>query len=99
MWLSEIVLIPAGQRRISRVIVGCVLAVIPPQGALRPPFLHAVHLALLQCWPVREEVIAIQIFQTQNKHLIISYLHVLSSNTIVSIVHILNGLLRLPILF
>lgn len=64
MRLSEIVLIPAGQRRISRVVVGCVLAVISPQRALRPPFLHGAHLAILQCWPVREEVIAIQIFQT-----------------------------------
>lgn len=63
VWLSETVLIPAGQGRIRRVVVGSVLAVISPQGALRPPLLHGVGLALLQCWPVREEVIAIQIFK------------------------------------
>lgn len=93
--LREVVLVPAGQRRISRVVVGGVLAVISPQRALRPPFLHGVHLALLQCWPVREEVIAIQIFQTQKQtfaHHLLNFIlmdsqfaeiHVLSSNTVV----------------
>lgn len=71
--LREVVLIPAGQRRISRVVVGGVLAVISPQRALRPPFLHGIHLTLLQGWPVREEVIAIQIFQTQNKQSLIIF--------------------------
>lgn len=50
--LGVAVLIPTGQRCIRLVVVGSVLAVVCPQGALRAPFLHGVCLTLFQSWPV-----------------------------------------------
>lgn len=65
VWLSEAVLIPTGQSCIRLVVVGSILAVICPQGALWAPLLQSVRLALLQSWPVGQKVIAIQICHTQ----------------------------------
>lgn len=61
VWLGEAVLVPTGQRCFSLVVVGSVLAVICPQGALWAPLLQGVRLTLLQSWPVGQKIIAIEI--------------------------------------
>lgn len=61
VWLGEAVLIATGQRCIRLVVVGSVLAVIAPQGALRAPLLQGVCVTLLQSWPVGQKVIAVQL--------------------------------------
>ena len=64
-WLREAALVPASERGVGLVVVGGVLTVVGPQRALRAPLLQAAVVALLQGGPIGQQVVAVQVCQSQ----------------------------------